>query len=97
TDTSGRYRITYRAEQLRHPGAGRAVFVVRVYDPGHPRPLATSDPLCKAPADATIDVVVGREGYHPPSEYERLLAGLNADLDGVAIANLTDADVAFLA
>jgi hypothetical protein len=97
TDDSGHYRITYRAEQLRHPGENRAVLVVRVFDPDQAQPLAVSDPLCNAPADATIDVVVRPEGYQPPSEYESLLSGLSADLDGVAIANLTDADVAFLA
>src|SRR5690349_16840729 len=53
SDTSGAYAITYTAEQLGRPGKQNADLIVRVFD-GQGKPLAVSDVLFNAPADATI-------------------------------------------
>ena len=96
SDTSGAYTITYTAQQLGRPGKQAADLVVRVFD-GQGKPLAASDVLFDAPAEATIDVVISADQYPIPSEYEKLLQAITPAAHGVNPADLTSDEVAFLA
>jgi Tc toxin complex TcA C-terminal TcB-binding domain/Neuraminidase-like domain/Salmonella virulence plasmid 28.1kDa A protein len=108
TDADGRYEIRYAERDAGRAEAQGADLVVRVYAAGTDRdaarPLAESPTLFNAPAVAEIDLEVLVERRKRPSEFERhvralepLLAGQGADGGDLPLAELTEADVDFLA
>jgi len=93
TDGRGRYDLRYGTERLRAFGKDSADLVVRAFDSGPAGgPLAESDVLPAAPAEARVDLVVAAPDGPGPSEYERLLAAVGhrdlADLDEDAVTAL---------
>ncbi len=95
TDGAGRYEIRYGAEQFRRVEKSSADLVVRALD-ARGRELAASPILFNAGPVTTVDLVVGIQG-RGSSEYERLVAEVAPLLDGVALHELTDQDLDFLA
>jgi Tc toxin complex TcA C-terminal TcB-binding domain/Neuraminidase-like domain len=96
TDEDGDYVITYGPERFRRAEKLRADLVVRAYDPGG-RVTAESGVVFNAPENAAVHLVLGVGSIAGPSEYEQLVAGLEPALDGVALQDLTEDDIAFLA
>jgi Tc toxin complex TcA C-terminal TcB-binding domain/Neuraminidase-like domain/Salmonella virulence plasmid 28.1kDa A protein len=107
TDEAGAYRIDYSPDAFARAGENdSADLIVRVYgaDPARSSisaPLAESPTLFNAPADATIDLVLGNEDYRGPAEFDQILRAIQPLLQGVAIAELTEDeshhDLSFLA
>ncbi|MEX5215457.1 MAG: neuraminidase-like domain-containing protein [Nitrospiraceae bacterium] len=96
TGADGKYAIRYRRDQLRPEGKHAADLIVRAYDEAG-NELAHSERLCRAPAEAVVDLVVGNRPLRGPSEYDALLARVRPYLGRTALADLERADVHFLA
>ena len=97
TDAEGRYRIAFtgqdfRQGEVRRRGKLRPDLFIRVYDEGD-APLGESAVHYHAEQEVRIDLTVA-----PPqrSEYESLVREITPVLQGVAMADLTDEDLAFL-
>lgn len=93
---SGRYEITYTPQQFYRAEKKSADLIVRVFDKDDPGLLlAASSILFNAPAVATIDLKVESQ----LSEFERLLNELAPllKIDNVALADLSEEDIVFLA
>ncbi|MGZ4432137.1 MAG: Tc toxin subunit A-related protein [Trebonia sp.] len=99
TDAGGGYDLRYGVERLRAFGKDSAALVVRAFDTGpdgagRPAggPLAESDVLDAAPAEARVDLVIPAQPDPGPSEYERLLVAVGdrdlADLGEEAVTAL---------
>ena len=95
TDRDGRYEIRYSSAQFGRAETGGADLVVSVCNE-RGLELVRSGILFNAGAEAVVDLVVPWE-VEGRSEYERLLAVVTPLLQDVAVAELTDEDVAFLA
>ncbi len=107
TGRDGTYSIPFNRRQFADAEADGPNLVVRVVrdrpatgglppTPAPPEYLATSSILFNAPADTTIDLVVGT-AVPDLSEWERVGAALEPDLRAIAPQDLTSADVQFLA
>jgi hypothetical protein len=94
-DAHGAYEITYTAEQFRRAEKEAADLIVRIFNPNEIE-LAASPVRFNAEPVETVNLTVGDEQQRL-SEYEALLAGLAPVLDNVAVPDLTDEDVTFLA
>ena len=106
TDNEGAYEIPYSRTAFATAEAGGADLVVRVYapgaDPGTSEPSAESPTVFDAPVEAEVDVALPAAA--PLTEYPRyletvvpVLVGQAADGGPVPLAELTDADLDFLA
>jgi hypothetical protein len=95
TDACGYYEIFYTADQFRRAEKGTADLIVRAYD-AQGEIMGAFDTLFDAPLVATIDLVITTRQTIPLSEYEELLKQLTPLMEGVAPADLTEQDVAFL-
>jgi hypothetical protein len=96
TSQSGRYEITYTPQQFYRAEKKSADLIVRVFDKDDPGLiLAASSILFNAPAVATID----RKVESQLSEFERLFNELAPllKIDNVALADLSEEDIVFLA
>ena len=94
TDEQGAYRISYTAAQFRRAEKQRADLLVRVYAPEAPGLLlATSDLVFNAEPRQTVDLIV-EQRY---SRYELDMAAIEPLRENVAVAELSQQDVAFLA
>jgi hypothetical protein len=100
TDRLGRYEIRYEPTQFRRAEKDAADLLVRAVAPQDggrsDAVLAASDVLFNAGRAATIDLRIDRSD-HRPSEFERHVEAVTPLLESVALANLTDDDVRFLA
>jgi hypothetical protein len=96
TPVEGTYEIRYRAAQLVAPGKSAADLIIRAYG-ADDNELAHSDLICHAPAQATVDLVVGNVPLRGPSEYDTLVARVRSYLSETALADLEREDVEFLA
>ena len=107
TNADGRYEIRYSGEDFARAEAGGADLVIRVFgtddavDPD--RPLVESETMFDAPAVAEIDLEIA-DGSERPVEFHRHLTAIEPLLAGqadgganVGFAELTDADIDFLA
>lgn len=96
TDPAGHYAIAYpRAERA---GVERNAIFVRVLDG---ETVVAQSPLQFLPGPLlSVDLVVDASHVHAPTEYERLVADVQARIGSVAIADLTEdaqrQDVSFL-
>lgn len=98
TDAEGRYRIAYRTEQLSRAGSLQADLVIRVHAQGTTGDVVAESPLlCHAPTTAVIDLVAGNVALRGKSEYERVLAAVQSEINGGSIAAIPDAQLEFLA
>ncbi|WP_433971887.1 neuraminidase-like domain-containing protein [Tunturiibacter lichenicola] len=95
TDHAGRYQISYSAEKYVRAEAGSADLRISVCDP-EGREIATSQILFNASAEEVIDVTLP-VSFAGPTEYEKLVAAITPDLQGIALNDLTSADIQFLA
>lgn len=95
SDAQGSYTITYQPANVAHK-TGRPDLVVRTYDTTG-KQTAESPVSFRAPAQATVDVVVGGTTYVGFSEYEQVQQAVDPELDGATVAQLSTADVSFLA
>jgi hypothetical protein len=95
TGRAGKYRISYLAEKYALAEVGSADLRISVCNP-EGREIATSQVVFNASADEVIDVTLPAS-MAGPSEYSRLVAAITPDLEGVALQDLTAADVQFLA
>ena len=96
TDSTNHYEIAYTADQFRRAEKQTADLIVRAFDRDGLL-LAASDILFNAPPVATIGLIIGpRPDDEPLSEYEQILKDLTPLLEGVALADLVDQDLAFL-
>jgi hypothetical protein len=93
TDTGGEYEVRYAASKFTRAEKASADLLVRALL-GDQR-LAESPVSFNAPAELRIDLASTE--HHGASELERLETELAPLLDGVAVAELSDADVDFLA
>jgi len=99
TDKDGAYQIGYTADQISRHERASADLVVRAVD-GEDRgdaTLAESSVWFNAPAVAEVDLVVAAGRQRGPSEYDRLVAAIKPLIGDLQIADLTAADVEFLA
>jgi peptidoglycan hydrolase-like protein with peptidoglycan-binding domain len=96
TRADGEYEIRYRREHLRPESKLAADLIVRVYD-GAGNELARSGLLCRAPAEAVVDLVVGNQPLRGASEYGTLVATVRPYLGETVLADLEREDVQFLA
>jgi hypothetical protein len=94
-DERGFYQIIYTADQFSHGDNDRANLIIRAFD-SKGNELGASEVTYNAPAEATIDLVVELIPKTESSEYEQLLAEITPLLEGVALADLTDDNIAFL-
>ena len=97
TDADGSYCISYPTDQFRRGESRRRKklqpdLMIRVFDGD--ALLGESKILFNAPPDASIDLTVERPER---SEYDCLASRLRPVLQGVALADLTDQDLDFLA
>src|SRR4051794_38163248 len=108
TDAEGRCEITYGPEQFRRADKGLADLALTVTVDGLQLPLAAVEvngaalrdpaaPIFNALAELPVALVVDRVAATGDSEYERLRGEALPLLDGVELAELTRADVRFLA
>ena len=99
SDADGGFDLRYGVERLRAFEKDSADLIVRGFDAGpngaggpFGGPLAESDVLDAAPAEARVDLVVAAQADPGPTEYERLLAAAGgrdlADLDQDAVTAL---------
>ena len=95
TVENGRYEMTYRPEQFAEAEHRSADLIVRAFD-DRGCILAASDIVYHAPAAVTIDlaITVDREAT---SDHARLLAAVVALSKDIAVVDLTDDQVTFLA
>ncbi len=98
TDQTGNYRITYTSRRFAASGeTDSADLIVRAYAPtskqtAGPIPLAESPTIFNAPADATVNLVIGNQDYRGPAEFNRILAAIRPLLQKVPITDLTEDD-----
>jgi hypothetical protein len=98
TGENGAYRIEYSARAFAASGeTDSADLIVRAYSPNPttaavPAPLAESPTLFNAPADSTIDLVIGNSDLRGPAEFDLILRAIRPHLQGVAITDLTEDD-----
>jgi hypothetical protein len=107
TDQAGAYRIDYSTDAFARSGEkDSADLIVRAYgsDPATSAasaPLAESPTLFNAPADATIDLVLGNQDFRGPAEFDQILRAIQPLLQGVPVVELTEDeshhDLTFLA
>jgi peptidoglycan hydrolase-like protein with peptidoglycan-binding domain len=90
TDDSGRYEITYTAEQFSRAEKGSADLIVRV-SVGPAMPPVSSPIIFNAQPVETVDLTVDGV-YRGPSEYDQLVAQLTPLLEGLSFAELTEDD-----
>jgi hypothetical protein len=95
TGADGKYEIGYQREQLQPEGKVAADLIVRAYDEAG-NEIARSELLCRAPAEAVVDLVVGNQPLRGPSEYDTLVATVRPYLGDTALADLEREDVQFL-
>ena len=95
TGQTGRYEITYTAEQFSRAEKGSADLTVRVI-PGPGMPEVSSTVIYNAQPVETVNVTVGGE-YRGPSEYDELIRELTPARQDVPLHELTAEDVTFLA
>lgn len=96
SDDDGYYEIRYAVEDFSRAEKDSADLVVRAYnDVG--TPVAESDVVYNAAPAQMVDLDVESSDLLSPSEYERLRAELEPLLSDVALEDLTDEDVSFLA
>lgn len=94
TGRDGRYEIGYAPGRFARAEKERADLVVRVLDEKK-GVLAESATVFNAPEDAVIDLIVS--GHHNArSEYEELVEEIQPLLDGLALPELQEKDIAFL-
>jgi hypothetical protein len=94
TDATGNYQITYTAGQLHH-AEDSADLMIRVLS-ADGRVLGASPTLFDAPPVAVIDLEIPTSPTGRLSEWEETLGEITPILEGVALADLTDDDLAFL-
>ncbi len=99
TDPGGNYDIAYSTSQFSRAEKKNADLIVRVYAPKEQKEeiLAASLVVFNARPVETINVLLGGSVLLGPSEYARIAADVEPLLDGVAVADLTEADLEFLA
>lgn len=98
TNSAGRYRITYTAEQLKAWGKTRADLKVEVYAPtkGDAVPsvlLATSPLILQALTEEIVNFAIGEETYRGPDEFTRVETALSTHigtLDDLSCLTLPD-------
>ena len=95
TDVDGSYEIRYVAARLQPPGKTVADLMVRAYD-ARENEVAHSDFICHAPAETTVDLVVGNVPLRGPTEYDQLVEAIKRYLGETKLADLERDDVAFL-
>ncbi len=95
TDAAGNYDIAYSTSQFNRAEKKNADLIVRVLAPTGAI-LAASPVLFNAQPVETINVLLGGKVLLGPSEYTRIEADVKPVLDGVEVADLTDADIKFL-
>jgi len=95
TDTSGHYQVTYAAGQIHHAEQGPPDLMIRVFSP-EGRVLGASPTLFDAPPVAVIDLEISTAPHGQLSEWEETFGEITPLLEGVALADLTDDDLAFL-
>lgn len=100
TNPLGAYEIRYHPDQFKRAEKGAADLVVRALDE-QGNVLAASPILFNARAEETVNLVIDGDAVRGPSEFERLLAGIEPLLDGLSPADLREdsqyQDVSFLA
>ncbi|MBI2737403.1 MAG: peptidoglycan-binding protein [Rhodospirillales bacterium] len=100
TDRLGRYEIRYEPAQFRRAEKESADLVVRAVKPGAAgaadEVLAASDVLFNAGRDVTIDLTIDLAASRP-SEFEQYVAAVTPLAEAVALAQLTEDDIGFLA
>jgi hypothetical protein len=96
TEANGRYSITYYTGQLSRPDKTAADLIVRAYDNAG-NEVAVSTLILSAAIEETVALILGNEPYQGPAEYTRLSKRLAALLDNTEAADLTAADVTYLA
>ncbi|OSC40531.1 neuraminidase-like domain-containing protein [Mycobacterium decipiens] len=100
TDRLGRYEIRYDPTQFRRADKDSADLIVRAVAPrdgGQPDAvLAASEVHFNAGPAATIDLHIDRTA-HRPSEFEHHVQAVTPLLESVALADLTEDDIGFLA
>jgi hypothetical protein len=96
SNVDGRYEIVYSADKFARGEKKTADLIVRAFSPEGLQ-LSESSILFNAPAAATVNLTITPLPPVTSSEYEQLVADITPALDGVAIADLTDGDIAFLA
>lgn len=95
TEADGRYQIQYIRDQFRRAAKASADLIVRVLDADGAL-LIASPVQFNAPAQTTLDLMVGGGAPRKPSELDQILETLAPVLDGVEPAELGAEDVAFL-
>jgi len=95
TDPAGHYQVAYTAGQIHHAEDGPPDLMIRVYS-SDGRVLGASPTLFDAPPVATIDLEISIPPQGRLSEWEETLGEITPILEGVALADLTDDDMAFL-
>ena len=95
SDRAGRYSITYTAEDLGRAEKGRANLVVRVFDTSNTL-LAESPIRFQAQVAETINLIVDQED-RTLSPFARIIKQISPLLEGAALADLREHDIAFLA
>jgi hypothetical protein len=96
TDESGNYDIGYSGSQFNRAEKTSADLIVRVFGPKGEL-LASSAVVFNAAPEEVVNVLLGGDVLLGPSEYTRITADVEPLLDGVAVADLTEADIVFLA
>lgn len=96
TDDQGNFTIRYAADVLKRPGKTNADLVVKALTAAG-AVIAQSPVLFHAPAAATVDLTRDNKPYLGPSELAAVQARLKPILGTVAPADLTRADIAYLA
>jgi hypothetical protein len=100
TNSAGTYEIPYTADQFSRAEKASADLIVQVYNDQEELLAESDDPHIRFNANPTevVDLQVGEPPEPPttPSEYEILLTELEPVLNGVALADLNEADLTFL-
>jgi hypothetical protein len=96
TDAGGNYDIAYSTRQFNRAEKKSADLIVRVFAPAGAQ-LAASSVVFNAGPVEIVNVLLGGAVLLGPSDYTRIAADVEPLLDGVAVADLTDADLEFLA
>ena len=96
TDAEGNYEIRYSPEKFKRAEKGAADLRIAVCHP-EGRELLSSDIFFNADLDQTVNLEITEGVPPPPSEYERYLTDLEPVLLGLALADLDDKDIDFLA
>lgn len=95
TEADGHYQIQYIRDQFRRAEKATADLIVHVLDADGTL-LIASPVQFNAPAQTTLDLMIGGGEPREPSEFDRVLETLTPVLDGVEPAELSPEDIAFL-